>query len=96
MAQISLHKYLKPASKPVSVLPSPEGPLSHDVPSSSIAAANKRVAEVIDSKVTGTKKLRGSYEKYSPVEKATVGNYTVLHGTSAAMRHFKSKHPGLK
>ena len=31
-----------------------------------------------------------------PKEKATIGNYAVLHGTSAAIRHFKSKHQDLK
>jgi len=49
--------------------------LSRDVLLSSIAAANKRVAEVINSTVTGTKKMRRSYEKYTPGEKAIIGNY---------------------
>ena len=86
------------------VLPSPEGPLSHEVPSSSIQAANKSVSAIFESEVAtgseagvGTKKgKRGTYEKHSPEEKAKVGNYAVLHGTSAAIRHFKSKHPDLK
>ena len=72
------------------VLPSPEGPLS---PSSSIQAANKNVSAIFESEVAtgseagmGTKKgKRGTYEKYSPEEKASVGNYAVLHGISAAI-----------
>lgn len=40
-------KYFKPIVK--SPLPSPEGPLSRDVPSSSIEAANKSVIAVMES-----------------------------------------------
>ena len=39
---------------------------------------------------------RRTYKKYSPEEKTNIGNYAVLHGTSSAIPHFKSKHPGLK
>ena len=35
-------------------------------------------------------------KSFPPKEKATIANYAVLHGTSAAIRHFKSKHPDLK
>ena len=79
-------KYFKPIVK--SALPSPEGPLSRDVPSSSIEAANKSVIAVVESEEGAIKQKRGSYEKYSPKEKATIANYTVLHGTSAASQTF--------
>ena len=86
------------------VLPSPEGPLSREMPSSSIQVANKSVSAIFESEVAmrseagmGTKKgKRVTYEKHSPEEKASMGNYAVLHGISAAIRHFKSKHPELK
>ena len=87
-------KYFKPIVK--SALLSPEGPLSHDMPSSSIEAANKSVIAIVESEEGAIKQKRGSYEKYSPKEKAIITNYEVLHGTSAAIRHFKSKHPDLK
>ena len=87
-------KYFKPTVK--SALLSPEGPLSRDLPSSSIEAANKSVIAVVESEEGAIKQKRGSYEKYSPKEKATIANHAVLHGTSAAIRHFKSKHPDLK
>lgn len=51
---------LKPASK--SILPSPEGPLSREVPSSHIDAANQK------SSAPKSEKKRGTYVKYSPKE----------------------------
>jgi len=64
------------------------------MPSSSIAAANKRVAKVIDSTVAGTKKIRGSYEKYTPGLLVIMLSFMVH--MSATIKHFKSKHPRLK
>ena len=87
-------KYFKPIVK--SPLPSPEGPLSRHVPLSSIEAANKSVIAIVESEEGAIKQKRGRYEKYSPKEKAAIANYAVLHSTSAAIRHFKSKHPDLK
>ena len=34
--------------------------------------------------------------KYSPKEKARIGNYAVQHGTSAALRHYNKEFPNLK
>ena len=45
-------KYFKPIVK--SALLSPEGPLSRDVPSSSIEAANKSVIAVVESEEGAT------------------------------------------
>jgi len=71
----------------------PEGPLSPEVPLSSIQAAKKSVSAIFESEAAmgietgmGTKKgKRGTYEKYSPVEKASMGNFAVLHGILAAI-----------
>ena len=41
-------------------------------------------------------KQRGTYAKYTPKQKATIGNYSILHGTSAALRYFKAEFPDLK
>ena len=80
---MSILKYYKPIAK--NVLPSPEGPLSRDVPSSSIEAANKSVIAVVESQGEAIKQKteRGSYEKYSSKEKVTVGNHAVLHQIKA-------------
>ena len=80
---ISILHYFK-AKK---ALPSPEGPLSREVPSSSIQATNKNVTAIFESEAAtgseagmGTKKgKRGTYEKYLLEEKASMGNYAVLH-----------------
>ena len=87
---LSLFKYFKPLSK--SSLPSPDGQLSRTVPSSSIAAANQEVLKLLplptvkDSpaqSVSSGTQARGTYTKFTLKQKATVGNYAVLHGTSA-------------
>ena len=39
---------------------------------------------------------RENYAKFTPKQKAAVGNYAVLHGTSAALHHFKTEFPELK
>ena len=41
--------------------------------------------------VSSGMRARGSYAKFTPKQKATVDNYAVLHGTSAALRHFKTE-----
>lgn len=61
-------KYFKLIAK--SVLLSPEGPLSRDMPSSSIEVASKSVIVVVESEEGAIKQKRGSYVKYFPKEKA--------------------------
>ena len=34
--------------------------------------------------------------EYSPQEKALIGNYAVINGTSAALRHYLKYYPNLK
>ena len=41
-------------------------------------------------------KRRGTYQKHTPKDKAMIGNYAVMHGISAALRHFNNKFPDLK
>ena len=43
-----------------------------------------------------TRAVRAPYAKFNPKQKATVGNYAVSNGTSAALRCFKTKFPKLK
>ena len=91
---MSIYSYFKPVNNLSLQLPAPQGPLSMKVPSSSIEAANKKVLE--QSSTSHENKKRGSYNKYSPQEKAKISNFAVQHGTSAALRHFKEDFPGLK
>lgn len=101
---MSLYRYFKPSTASskvkddsLTVLPSPEGPLSKVVPSSTIVAANKKVTEAMagDTRSRGGSS-RGTYEKYTPTEKAKIANYAILHGTAAALRHFSKEYPRLK
>ena len=48
MTKLNLFKYFKASlSSPQVILPCPDGPLSHEVPSTVISAANNEVKEVI-------------------------------------------------
>ena len=90
---MSLFKYFKVSSS--SPLPSPSGPLSAEIPSTAINAANEEVLKALKaSEDESGVKRRGSYQKYTAKEKATVGNYVLMHGTSAALR-IKRKHVAL-
>ena len=79
-------------------LPSPEGPLSMKVSSSSIQAANNKVEEAMsqESSTTAGNKKRGPYKKYTATEKAEIGNYALQNGTTAALRHFRTDFPDMK
>ena len=69
----SLYHYFKSNSP----LPSPNGPLSREVPAIAISEANKEVAKVLkDSEDKDGVKRRGAYLKYTPKDKAMIGNYT--------------------
>ena len=60
MSQLNLFKFFKVTfSSPQLALPSPNGPLSREVPSTAIAAANKEVEKIV---IEGsTTKKRGCY-----------------------------------
>ena len=96
MAQLPLFKYFKSSSSKKVVLPCPNGPLSHEVPSTVISAANKEVEEVMATCTDSVTKKRGAYLKFTPKQKATIGNYALLNGTSAALCHFIKEFPDLK
>ena len=96
VARMSLYNYFKPAC----VLPPPDGPLSKIVPSSSIQAANEAVQAILPDgtaaagpKPSKNSKKRGTYMKYSPKEKAKIGNYAVQYCTSAALQHYNKDFP---
>lgn len=67
------------------------------IPSTSIVATNQEVSKVLAmEKSVSESKQCGTYAKYTPKQKATIGNYSILHGTSATVRHFKIKFPDIK
>jgi hypothetical protein len=88
---MSLFKYFQPSS----TLPKPEGRLSTVVPSSSIAAANKEVKQVLDKadKPEGNLK-RGAYEYFTPEEKAQIGKRAAEYGVTASLRYFSKAFTG--
>ena len=93
---MSIYSYMYFKAQPKTILlPSPYGSLSKVVTSSTIEAANREVKQLIESGNKAGKK-RGSYMKYTPTDKAKVGNYAVQHGISAPLRHFKTEFPDLK
>ena len=83
-----LDYFQKSTVKPA--LPDPKGPLSEEVHSSLISAANKDVLDILEKPVA-SKKKKGSYIKITPEEKAKIARYAIENGNCAAARKF-SKH----
>ena len=95
MSQLNLFKFFKvtPSSSQVA-LSSPDGQLSCDVPSTAIAAVNKEVEKIV---IEGsTTKKRNCYQKFILKQKALIGNYPLINGTSAVHPHYVGEFPGLK
>ena len=94
----TLYAYFQKTSASKTCLPNPQGPLSKQLPSSCIESANDHVQKVTEQTVAeGAKgRKRGPYKKYISKDMAEVANYATLHGTSAAIRHFKARFPDLK
>ena len=79
----SLHKYFKREAKGEEEpsLPDPEGELSGKVPSSSILSANKEVRAVLNASKP-RKRLRGSYDSFTPEEKAKIAKKAIENGVT--------------
>ena len=67
-------------------LPDPEGQLSLSVPASLIASANDEVMIV-----SNTKRTRGSYDRFSPEEKATIAKRAIENGITKTVRKYNDK-----
>ena len=97
---MSLLAYFEKSNPSKTVLPSPTGPLSLQMPSSCIEAGNKCVTDELErtsaSEPTTKSTKRGTYQKYTPKEKAEISSYAAMHGTTATVRHFKDGFPQLK
>ena len=84
---MSILKYFKWKHKDAALpLPDPVGPLSKDVPTSSIIEANNEVLKAIADQ--STRKKKGPYIKVAPECKAKVAKYALEHGNCAAARKY--------
>ena len=91
--RMALFRYFK---KEKGNSPNPHGPLAQSVPSTSIAAANSEVGTVIDTMSSHNSKKRGSYDKYTPEQKAMIRKRAAEHGVAASVRHYIKDFPNLK
>ena len=75
-------------------LPDPNGPLSAAVPSSTIAAVNKRVSSTME-KSASTDKSRGPYLHLTDEQKYCVGKRASEFGVTNTMRYYLKSFPDL-
>ena len=68
-------------------VPDPSRPLSAHVSPGAIKDANEAVKYVSQ----GSSKLRGKYAKFTPEQKASIGEYASLHGNQAAIHRFSKQ-----
>ena len=87
-----LHRYFTPQTRS-ECLPDPRGPLSREIPSSAITAANSEVKAILGNE---SKKERGHYHKLSPEIKADLGKYASVNGDAATLRRYSKTYPSLK
>ena len=88
---MALYRYFKASQD--TKLPDPRGPLSKEVPSTAIAAANNEVKHVVELQ---RGKTRGTYTKFTPEQKAEVGKRAAEHGVAATVCYYKKWFPGIK
>ena len=69
------------------MLPNPEGPLSHHIPSS-LASANKEVKQLVDA---SSKKDSGKYAVYTEEEKLKKAKRAAEMGVTNTIQHFQKK-----
>ena len=88
---MALNRYFKVSQD--TKLPDPRGPLSKEVPLTAIMAANNEVEHVVELQ---RGKMRGTYTKFTPEQKAEIGKQAVEHGVAATVRYYKKRFPGIK
>ena len=76
--------YFSSYFQPSGTLPNPSGSLSAYVSPAAIKNANEAVRNTLQ----GSSKPRGKYAKFTPEQKALIGEYALLHGNQVAIRHF--------
>ena len=83
---MSILKYCK--RKVEAALPDSKGPLSNEVPSISIAEANKEVVKILYENQQAKK---GPYIKVTPERKAQIARYAMKHSNCAASRKYSKE-----
>ena len=89
---MDLFKYFKREVK-CYFLPDPHGPLNKQVPSSSIEEANKEVNSCY--KETSKEMKHFPYNFATPEQKAKMGKYEAVNGTTNAICHILKEFPNL-
>ena len=85
---MALYRYFKASD---TKLPDPQSPLSKEVPSTAIAAANGEVKHVVELQ---RGKTRGPYTKFTSERKAEIGKRAAEHGVVATVRYYEKQFPG--
>ena len=83
--RMSLYKYFKRVDISAS-LPDPKGPLSDQIPTASIAEANKEVLKAVAEVKEPEKK--GPYIIVTPEYKAKIAKFASINGNSVAARKY--------
>ena len=87
MATPSLYKFFKKTDPSRGFLPDPEGELSTKVPKSMVSSANEEVRTALEH--SGEKKRsRGTYDKYTPQEKASIACQAIENGVTNTLRKY--------
>lgn len=84
---MSLYQYFKKAS----LLPSPDGQLSHHMPSSAIKGANKKVEPLLEPSKSKELGKRGSYQIYTENEKLKIEKRAAEMGVTSTIKFFKDE-----
>lgn len=70
-------------------LPDPRGTLSKSLPPRAIALANSEIEKTVHA--ASQPKRRGSYTRYSPQQRAEIGQHACRNGIAATSRMFSRK-----
>ena len=81
---MTLLKYFKKTA----TLPDPKGPISSQVPPSSIASANKEVKHLLER---STGKARSNYSTYTDEEKVKIARRAVEMGATNTIKYFQKE-----
>ena len=88
---MALYQYFRMASDVPRSLPDPCGPLSKEMPLSSIAAANSDVKALLQGEEAATSGKRGQYAKFTPELKLEIGKCAAEHGVAANIRYYSRR-----
>ena len=77
--------------KKEALLPDPKGPLLDEVPSATIAEANREVLKVLSNGGIVKKNARSTYIKVDGDYKAIIAMYALEHSNCAAARKYSSE-----